>query len=80
MPSIEIMGISNPDESGDEFRKQWEQTINLDAVDNMDNETLDKLAEILKKVKQLINSEHIVRVCSRMLSINKRKERYGKNN
>jgi hypothetical protein len=51
MPSIEIMGISNPDESGDEFRKQWEQTINLDAVDNMDNETLDKLAEILKKVK-----------------------------
>tara|TARA_R100001463_G_scaffold2185_3_gene9269 strand:+ start:1388 stop:1579 length:192 start_codon:yes stop_codon:yes gene_type:complete len=51
MPSIEIMGISNPDESGDEFRKQWNQTINLDAVNNMDKETLDKLAEILKKVK-----------------------------
>ena len=51
MPSIEIMVISNPDESGDEFRKQWEQTINLDAVNNMDKETLDKLAEILKKVK-----------------------------
>ena len=32
MPSIEIMGISNPDESGDEFRKQWEQTINLERT------------------------------------------------
>ena len=59
MPSIEIMGISNPDESGDEFRKQWNQTINLDAVNNMDKETLDKLAEILKKVKQLNSSEHM---------------------
>jgi len=39
MPSIEIMGISNPDESGDGFRKQWEQTINLDAIDNIEIET-----------------------------------------
>jgi hypothetical protein len=47
MPSIEFIGVSNDDE----FRKQWEQTINVDAIDNMDKETLDKLAEILKKVK-----------------------------
>ena len=51
MPSIEFIGVSNDDESGNEFRKQWEQTINVDAINNMDKETLDKLAEILKKVK-----------------------------
>ncbi len=51
MPSIEFIGVSNDDESGDEFRKQWEQSIDLDAINNMDKKTLDKLAEILKKVK-----------------------------
>jgi len=50
MPSIEFIGVSNDDESGDEFRKQWEQTINLDAIDNMDKETLVKLEEILNKL------------------------------
>ena len=33
------MGISNPDESGDGFRKQWAKTINLDAIDNIEIET-----------------------------------------
>tara|TARA_R100000995_G_C3468250_1_gene116899 strand:- start:1002 stop:1157 length:156 start_codon:yes stop_codon:yes gene_type:complete len=51
MPSIEFIGVSNDDESGDEFRKQWEHTINMDAIDNMDLEQFHKLAEILKKVK-----------------------------
>lgn len=51
MPSIEFIGVSSDDESGDEFRKQWEQTIDLTVIDNMDIATLEKLAEILKKVK-----------------------------
>jgi hypothetical protein len=46
MPSIEFIGVSN-----DEFRKQWEQTINVDAINDMDKETLDKLAKILNKLK-----------------------------
>tara|TARA_R110000824_G_scaffold138629_1_gene303359 strand:+ start:4180 stop:4335 length:156 start_codon:yes stop_codon:yes gene_type:complete len=51
MPSIEIIGVSNDDESGDNFRKQWESTINLDVVDDMDKEQLDELARILDKLK-----------------------------
>ena len=51
MPSIEIMGVSNDDESGDDFRKMWESTINLDAVDEMSKEQLDELARILDKIK-----------------------------
>ena len=51
MPSIEIMGVSNDDESGDDFRKMWESTINLDAIDAMSKEQLDELARILNKIK-----------------------------
>ncbi len=51
MPSIEFIGVSNDDESGDEFRKQWEQTIDLDAINNMDKETLDKVLAIVNKIK-----------------------------
>ena len=50
MPSIEIMGVSNDDESGDDFRKMWESTINLDAVNEMSKEQLDKLSRILDKL------------------------------
>ena len=50
MPSIEIIGVSNDDESGDDFRKMWESTINLDAVDEMSKEQLDELARILDKL------------------------------
>ena len=51
MPSIEIIGVYNDDESGDNFRKMWNSTINLDAVDEMDQEQLDELARILDKIK-----------------------------
>ena len=51
MPSIEIIGVSNDDEAGDNFRKMWNSTINLDAVDEMDQEQLDELARILDKIK-----------------------------
>jgi len=50
MPSIEIIGVSNDDESGDDFRKMWESTINLDAVNEMSKEQLDKLSRILDKL------------------------------
>tara|TARA_Y100000593_G_scaffold7806_1_gene14514 strand:- start:1469 stop:1618 length:150 start_codon:yes stop_codon:yes gene_type:complete len=30
MPTIEFMGVSNPDESGDDFREQWEATIDTE--------------------------------------------------
>lgn len=39
MPSIEIMGISNPDESGDEFRNQWNKTVEVPE----ENETSDPI-------------------------------------
>ena len=51
MPSIEIIGVSNDDESGDNFRKMWNSTRYLDAVDEMDQEQLDELARILDKIK-----------------------------
>ena len=39
MPSIEIMGISNPDESGDEFRAQWNKKVEVPE----ENETSDPI-------------------------------------
>lgn len=39
MPSIEFIGISNDDESGDEFRKEWTSSIELDDDEVAEEET-----------------------------------------
>ncbi len=42
----------DPDDSPEmAFRKTWESVINVDAINNMDKETLEQVSDILDKIK-----------------------------
>mgnify|MGYP003119212604 FL=1 len=43
MPSIEFIGVSSDDESGDEFRKEWSFSIELPDDEVVEEETSEPI-------------------------------------